>query len=43
MGGKKNDFFMMGLGMMLHDHELGIYWEQLAHIFDDKHYEAGSR
>lgn len=43
MGGKKNDFFMMCLGMMLHDHELGIYWEQLAHTFDDKHYEAGSR
>lgn len=42
MGGKKNDFFMMCLGMMLHDHELGIYWEQLAHTFDDKHYEAGS-
>lgn len=33
---------MMCLGMMLRDHELGIYWEQVAHTTYEKHYEAGS-
>lgn len=42
LGGKKNDLLMMCLGMMLRDHELGIYWEQVAHTTYEKHYEAGS-